>query len=61
MPIIWTNEKDMYNQTKECFNEFENIQDFFDIQNELCQEELKYVETEILHFVSTLSQIHLVE
>jgi len=38
MPIIWTNHKDMYNQTKKCFNKFENIQDFFDIQNAIYKE-----------------------
>ena len=38
MPIIWTNDKDMYNQTKECFNKFENIQEFFDIQNDIYTE-----------------------
>lgn len=38
MPIIWTNDKDMYNKTKECFNKFDNIQAFFDIQNAIYTE-----------------------
>ncbi len=38
MGILWTNEKDMYNQTKECFNKFYNIQEFFDIQNSIYAE-----------------------
>ena len=38
MPIIWTNDKDMYNKTKECLNKFDNIQAFFDIQNTIYTE-----------------------
>lgn len=38
MGVLWTNEKDMYNKTKECFNKFDNIQGFFDIQNTIYKE-----------------------
>jgi hypothetical protein len=38
MPIVWTNANDMYNQSKECLNFFENIQEFFDIENKIYSE-----------------------
>ena len=33
MDIVWTNSEEMDRQTQSCFSKFDNIQEFFDIQN----------------------------